>query len=288
MTLTIVSLALAAALFFGLALVLTQAGLKHLEPLPGSCIAISSACAIFVLLAPITVDLSQWHYASAGLFALIGCLFPATVTILTFYANRRIGPAVTGALGNLAPLFAVFIAVLMLGETVSVGQGMAVLVIVAGIILLYRTPRSGALGGIAWAFALPLAAAFIRGVVQPLVKIGLEDWPNPFAAVTIGYVVSALVVLISSAANRRGWPVPFNRTGWLWFAAVGLCNGLAVLCLYQALGRGPVSLVAPLVACYPLATLVFGWAFPGGSPLSRQAVVGIGITVAGVAILLSL
>ena len=55
-----------------------------------------------------------------------------------------------------------------------------------------------------------------------------------------------------------------------------------------ALGRGPVSLVAPLVACYPLATLVFGWAFPGGSPLSRQAVVGIGITVAGVAILLSL
>lgn len=284
MTASIISLALGAALFFGLALVLTQLGLKHLEPLPGSCIAISTACAIFVVLSPFTVDLSQWHGASAALFALIGCLFPASVTILTFYANRRIGAAVTGALGNLTPLFAILIAVLLLGETLTIGQGVAILIIVAGVVLIYRAPP---LGTVAWAFVLPVAAALIRGAVQPLVKIGLEDWPNPFAAVTIGYVVSALVVLMSSAISERGWPLAFNHTGWMWFAAVGICNGLAVLCLYQALGRGSVTLVAPLVACYPLATLAFGRMIQGSTNLTRHTAIGVAITVVGVALLLS-
>ena len=181
MTAAIISLALGAALFFGLALVLTQAGLRHLEPLPGSCIAISTACAVFILVSPMTVDPAQWNGGAAALFALIGCLFPATVTILTFFANQRIGPTVTGALGNLAPLFAVFIAILFLGEAISAGRIAGVLIIVAGVVLLYRAPK---LTGLAWVFLLPVIAAFIRGAVQPLVKIGMAGWPNPFAAAT--------------------------------------------------------------------------------------------------------
>lgn len=285
MTVACISLALAAALFFGLALVLTQGGLRHVAPLPGSCIAISSACALFVLISPLTLGLGQWHGAAAAIFALIGCLFPAAVTILTFYANSSIGPAVTGALGNLAPLFAVIVAVVLLGEPLAAGRVTAILIIVAGVVLLFRTPR---LPGVGWAFLLPVVAAFIRGVIQPLVKIGLEDWPNPFAAVTIGYIVSAAVVLIASAVRERGWPVSYRPAGWLWFAAVGLSNGLAVLCLYQALGRGPVTLVAPLVACYPLATLAFGRLFPGTAAVPRRAVIGVAVTVAGIALLLTL
>ena len=79
-------------------------------------------------------------------------------------------------------------------------------------------------------FALPLVAAFIRGAVQPMAKAGLAEWPDPFAAVTLGYLVSALMVLTVSAIRERGRPAPFHRSGWLWFSAVGLCNGVAVWC----------------------------------------------------------
>lgn len=280
----VVLLALAAAVFFGLALVLTQAGLRYLGPFQGACISISSAAAGFVLLSPFSIGFGDWDARSAGLFALIGCLFPATVTILTFSANRRIGPNLTAALGNLAPMFAVVMAIVLLGEAPETAKIAALIIIVAGVLMLYRTPS---LEGIAWAFALPIAAAFIRGMVQPMVKIGLAGWSNPFAAVTIGYLVSMLVVLASGAVRERGWPVAFNRNGWLWFTAVGACNGLAVFSMYQALSHGAVTIVAPLVACYPLATLAFGWAFLGSGSITRQTAIGVGITVAGVALLLA-
>lgn len=173
MDITVILLAVGAALFFAIALVITQAGLRHPGPLQGSCIAIPSACAVFVVLSPLTMDFGRWDGAGAVMFALIGWLFPATVTILTFHANRRIGPDLTGALGNLAPLFAVVIAVVALGETADTARIAAVLIIVAGVVMLYRAPGSAA-AGMGWAFALPLAAAAIRGMVQPMVKIGLS------------------------------------------------------------------------------------------------------------------
>ena len=97
-----------------------------------------------------------------------------------------------------------------------------------------------------------------------------------------------MVVLLSSSIRNRGWPVTYSKMGWLWFSVVGVCNGLAVLCMYQALARGPVTVVAPLVACYPLATLALGWIVPGAAIITRLTVIGVGITVAGVALLLSL
>lgn len=283
----LVLFALGAAFFFGTALVLTQAGLRYLGALQGACISIGAAAALFVVFSPVTIGFAFWDANSAGLFVLIGCLFPAAVTILTFSANRSIGPNLTGALGNLTPLFAVGIATIMLGELPDGKRIAALFIIAAGVVLLYRAPRTGRGKEIQWAFALPLAAAFIRGWVQPLVKIGLVEWPNPFAAVTIGYLVSTLVVFTGSAIRERGWPVSFHRDGWLWFSAVGVCNGLAVLSMYQALSLGSVALVAPLVACYPLATLALGWTFPGTSAITRQTVIGVGITVAGVVVLLS-
>ena len=56
--------------------------------------------------------------------------------------------------------------------------------------------------------------------------------------------------------------------------------------MYQALALGSVTVVAPLVACYPLATLAWGWIFLGPANITRQTVIGVGITVAGVALLL--
>jgi drug/metabolite transporter (DMT)-like permease len=56
--------------------------------------------------------------------------------------------------------------------------------------------------------------------------------------------------------------------------------------MYAALARGPVTLVAPLVACYPLATLAFGRLLLGAGGLTWTVGLGVATTVAGVALLL--
>ena len=104
--------------------------------------------------------------------------------------------------------------------------------------------------------ALPLGSAAIRGAIQPVVKFGFEWWPNPIAAVVISYTVSSAVLVFSALARAGGTIPEIDHRGALWFAAVGLCNGLSVLAMYAALQYGPVTVISSLIAGYPLVTLL--------------------------------
>lgn len=281
-------LSLLAALCFGSALVLTQIGLRTRTPLAGARISIPTSAAIFSALAPFVIDFAQWNGRSVILFALAGLLFPAAVTLLTFEANRRIGPNLTGALGNLTPLFAVLIASAVLGERPTAPQIAGMVLIAAGVALLFYDPRAPARSLTAVAVALPVVAALIRGLVQPVVKLGLETWPDPFAASLIGYLVSTCVVTTAGALATRSATAAPPGSGRLCFMAVGLCNGSALLCVYAALARGSVTTVAPLVACYPLVTLAIGRVLLGAAgALSRWMMLGVAVTVGGVLLLLA-
>jgi len=282
----VVALALGAAACFGLSLVLTQIGLRHLAPLRGACVSVPSTALAFLVLSPALLDTTGFRAESALLFALAGCLFPAAVTVLTFEANRRVGPAITGALGNLSPPFAVLGALVLLGEVPSWGQLAGMGVILTGVLLIIGAPRTIAGGSFGWAMGLLLLAACIRGVAQPVVKLGLEAWPSPFAATLIGYLVSASIILLAGAVREGAAILPFRIHGWAWFVPVGWLNGAALLAIYAALARGPVAVVAPLVACYPLATLAFSRLLLGGGGLTAGIGLGVAITVAGVALLL--
>jgi DME family drug/metabolite transporter len=131
-----------------------------------------------------------------------------------------------------------------------------------------------------------VAASAIRGVVQPIVKFGFEWWPNPIAAAVVSYTVSS-TVLIVSALRRAGGTVPdIDHRGALWFAAVGLCNGLSVLAMYGALVYGPVAIISPLIASYPLVTMLLSRVFLSKEDLRPQLIAGVTVTVCGVILLI--
>ena len=64
-------------------------------------------------------------------------------------------------------------------------------------------------------------------------------------------------------------------------------GGAAVLLMYAALAHGPVTLVSPLVASYPLATLALSALLLKSVDLDLRLVAGVGVTVVGVAFLLA-
>jgi drug/metabolite transporter (DMT)-like permease len=276
------ALAIAAAALFGAALVTTHSGLKYLDARGGARVSVPSATLFFWLLSP-WLDLSGWNAAAMGLFALVGLFFPAAVTLLTFEANRRVGPNVSGAIGSTTPLFAVVGAALWLSEPLGAGAMAATGLIVLGTVVLAR-PREGAQEargrGAMW---LAWTAAALRALAHVLSKAALALWPNPFAAALAGYTVSSAVVW----AAPRGADAPrYTRRGIAWFAATGLLNGSAVLALYSALERGPVVLVSPIAATYPLFTLAFSALWLREERLSGALVAGMVLTVTGVIVLL--
>jgi drug/metabolite transporter (DMT)-like permease len=286
MTGTAIILALASALGYGLGLTLTQLGLRDVSPAAGAAISIPTSALLFVAAAPIGLAGTTPAWSALSIFLAVGLVFPAAATLITFEANRRLGPVITGSLGNLAPVFAVLLAFVLLGEPLRLGQMLGLAIILAGVLALTSPGGPAEAGWVSWYLALPLVTAALRGFIQPVIKLGLAVWPSPFAAVLVGYLVSAAVVVIALRLRTGRWRPQANARGLAWFAGVGICNGLAVLLMYAALARGPVTIVSPLVATYPLVTVA-------ASALARHAVdnqlrvtLGAAITVVGVGLLL--
>ena len=283
-----VALAFASALCFGVALVLTHIGLRYISPLPGAAISIPSSTLLFIMIAPIVLGGRPIVWAAMPIFAAVGLLYPAAVTLLTFAANRALGPVITGALGNLAPLFAVGFAVLILGEPLLYSQIGGLVVTVAGVgILSVTRGREGIAHWRSWALLLPLTAAAVRGFVQPSVKLGLAIWPSPFAAVLASYIVSSLIIVGANRLQSGRFLAIAPLRGHLWFVLIGALNGLAVLLLYAALTNGPVALVAPLVATYPLVTIIGSTLLDGKIEGGPRLAIGVALTVLGVVLLLA-
>jgi drug/metabolite transporter (DMT)-like permease len=281
-----VALALLSTFGFGAGFVLTQFALRWIPPRLGAAFSIPTSTLLFWCLAPFSIDPAEVDLSAAGLFAVIGLLFPAAVALLNFESNRLMGPNIAGAVSGLAPLFAVLLAVMLLGEHLRFWQLSGIAAIVAGVVLMYAGQWQAFTVRRLWLLALPLGASVIRGFVQPLVKLGLERWHNPIAAVVIGYTVSSAVLILAALVPSRTPEQSFNRRGALWFAAVGLCNGSAVLSMYSALGRGPVSLVSPLIATYPLVTLLLSVRFLKRERVDARLAAAVAVTVGGVVLLL--
>jgi drug/metabolite transporter (DMT)-like permease len=276
-------LGLAAAACFGSALVVTQFGLKHATPAAGATVSVTFTLIAWVAASPFMLDVQAWHAGAIALFVLVGVFYPAIVTLLTYESNRQLGPTLTGAVSCTAPLFAVVTAVLFLDERLALSAALGGTVVVLGLLLLSaRAPLRVAPG---WRLALPLSGAILRGVAQTLTKLGLLLWPSPFAAALVGYTTSAAVMWGTHAAAQRGSRM--SRTGMLWFVAVGTLNGGAVLLMYSALNIGSVSVVSPIVATYPLFTMVFSAVFLKTETLSPRAVAGVTLAICGVGIIVA-
>ena len=276
--------ALASAACFGAALIVVHYGLRYGGSYAGARVSLSTSFVLWWLIAPFQLDLSAWHMGAAAIFAIVGLFYPAAVTVLTNESNRVLGPTLTGTIGSTAPLFATALAVLVLGETLSPAIVIGGLMIVAALVVMSWRGSPEASGG--WRLLLPIAGAMLRGLAQILSKLGLNLWPSPFAATLISYTVSGAAIWGVTLA-RPGAEESYRLAarGVPWFMAAGILNALAVLLLYRALQTGRVSVVAPLVALYPLFTLLYSALFLRTEALTRRVVLGALCAVAGVIVL---
>jgi drug/metabolite transporter (DMT)-like permease len=193
------------------------------------------------------------------------------------------GPNIAASVAGLTPLFAVAFALIVIGESPRIGSALGIAAIVT--LMALANDRAAAPWS-PWMLVLPLGAAAIRGAIQPLIKLGLTRWPDTIAAVAIGYTVSSGALVMAALVSNATVKHRFHRRGVSWWIAVGLCNGLAVFCMYAALRHGPVILVAPLVATYPLVTLLLSSVFVREERVGLQTAAGVIAAVGGIALLL--
>lgn len=279
------ALALAAAACFAWGQVLIQFGLRTVPSWRSPIYSIGGSAVLAWIFAVLFVDFRVLNLEAALIFAGVGLIFPVAVSMLSVRSNEHLGPAVASAVGNVAPVFAVLGAILFLGERPGAGQLAGLALVVVGVALLALRGGTGGRQWPLWVLALPLSAALIRGAIQPAIKTALALWHEPMAAAAIGYTMSTIVIL--AIVGRRAWRVgPADRQGVMWFTLVGVFNGAATFLLYAALGLGSITLVAPLVALFPLIAVVLSLLMLRGERLPLVGLLGIVVSVAGVIVLL--
>ena len=224
--------------------------------------------------------------AGLGLFALAGLIGTVGGRLLRFVSIETVGASIAAALTNMNPLISSALAILLLGEQVTLPIVVGTLVIVGGTVLLSAGGRR--IGLRPGQLALPLLSAMCFGVVAILRKLGLSH----MSAIT-GSAVNVTTALIAFTAfllaSGRGDVMACRGRSLGYFVAAGITENAGVFLNVVALGLGTVSIVAPLYGSSPIFVLVLSFFFLKGlDSLSGRIVAGTLLIVAGVYLITAL
>jgi DME family drug/metabolite transporter len=250
--------ALANAFLFALHNLFTKKALRTSNPATGVITSLLINIVFLWGVALLFVPLSSLTSASILIFVVVGLFQPGLTRLLTYKGIDTLGVAITDPIRATTPLFSAAMAIMFLGENITVPIVVATLMIIAGITLLSWRSGSMRLAGSAVFLWYPIAASALAGASQVVRKFGLAAVPHPFLAAAVtatsSFVVSILTLWYVEK-TKETWKM--NRECFGWFLAAGITVSLAMTCIYYALDLGKVSVVIPLSSTGPFFSLIF-------------------------------
>lgn len=173
-------------------------------------------------------------------------------------------------LGFVSPLLVTALSVPLLGEKVGVHRWSAVLVGLAGVLIIVRP----GVGVMHWAVAMPLLTALSYAFYQILTRI-LSRTDEALTSLFYGALGG---VVLTSLAVPFVWVWPTWQQ-WLALAWLGLLGGVGHFLLIRAFTAAPASMLAPFNYSGLLWATLLGWLLFGDLP--------DGWTLAGAAVIVA-
>jgi drug/metabolite transporter (DMT)-like permease len=188
-----------------------------------------------------------------------------------FYAIAFIPLAAVFAIEFTVPLWTVVFAALLLGERISPSRGLAVVLGIAGVLVILRP---------GWSVVHPaalvmLAGAFAYGLSHTLTKkLAGQDTP-----LCILFYMMLIQLPLGLGPAVFDWVTP-TAAHWPWLIVVGITGLSAHYCMVRALSLADASVVVPMdFLRLPLIALV-GYALYG-EQVDEYLVLGAGLILAG-------
>jgi drug/metabolite transporter (DMT)-like permease len=253
------------------------------DPQAASLVIIGTVVVLYLITAPLWMRARDWFTLGFWIFVLNGFMHPFLSMYLALEATARTGPTVAATLSATAPLFASLTAVAFLGESMNAWISLGTIATVMGVMTLSWSPRgAGALLRITLLFAT--GAAVVRGLNHSLGKWGLESMPNVFMAGFVSFSVSFCCALLVYRLRTGTLIVRIPRAGLGYFAVTGALIAVAILCMYGGLVTGQVVVVSPIIAAYPLFTLLTALMFKQ-ERLTAKLALGVLLVISGVVLI---
>jgi uncharacterized membrane protein len=274
------ALAIFASLTFSLSNFFARLAMRDSTPSTAVVVSVTAnALALWILaafLSPIRPIFSMkiWPFVLAGLFA------PCLARSFLFRGYKTLGLARADVISGSMPLFSVLLAVLYIGERPSIQAVFGTVLIVFGIGLLsYR--REASQTWARWEIVFPLLGALFFALRDVVSKVGLQQLPYPITGAVVTATVAGLVLNIPYLSPKKRAQVVLTRRSLLLLCIGGLFATAAYWSIFSALQGGMVSLVSPLVATFPLFSVLLSFLFLQSQEKVSWRVVSGGILVVG-------
>jgi drug/metabolite transporter (DMT)-like permease len=232
--------------------------------------------AVFVL-----TGIPPVSWISVSLFCIVG-VFQLGVRLLAYTGVLKIGASRSSALQSINPLISATIAIVVLKESATVLTFVGTLLVVTGVILVSWKAEQELLSFRWWHLLLPVGAAILSGVNHPMRRYALSLSNEPlFFSAFMGFVTLiafAGYMTISSQEPRLVW----DRRALVPFVCTGIFETFSIFLIIKALSIGPVVVIAPIAATYPVWALIGAKLFlKDVERIGLKAAVGILSVVAG-------
>ena len=231
---------LSAVLFGGMSVGLRFALDRERDVMLGTFATVSTALVVALAWVAAEAPSRGVHVGAAWPFALAGLLQPGVGQLFATLAIRETGSSRASMMFGTAPLVAVAIALIFLGEPASAPLIVGAVLIVGGSVELARErdrPAHLRRIGLAYAFVTVILFASRDNVVRWLAKSTSAPPAVSASAALLGGLVF-ITLVARPRLTRRALP----------FVPAGICFGLSYVAVFEAFYRGRVSIVSPLVA----------------------------------------
>ena len=278
-----VALALASAVLFGgMSVALGFSMMRSKDALVGAFATSFSGFCVCAVVALVGREWGGelWPYLLAGLLA------PGGAQLLFVLGVREAGPARASVIAGAAPLIAVTIAILALGEPASAPLLVGAVAIVGGGLALVAErsrPENFRAIGLVYTFGCTVLFATRDNVVRHIASDSTVP-PQLAAAATI-FSGTVLVFAVLVVARRRRAFADIRREG-PHFVLPGVLWGVSYAFLFEAFYRSRVTVVSPLVATESLFAVLLAVLLLRRTELvSRHLMLGAALVVAGGALI---
>ncbi len=276
-------LALGAASFFGASNILIRRGLDGSNPHAGMVFSLLSNVVIlwvvFFAFVPLSFLLSL---KAVIIFCIAGLLAPGLARMLRYTSLEKIGVARTGPIAASSPIISTSIAVLFLGEQLTVPIIAGTFLIIVGVIIASR--KEFVVNRNDMLFAV--GAAILGGISFPIRKYGLSLLDSPITAGVVTASIGMALALIIIAIGGNLGKVSFKDSGLKFYLFAGACSSAAFILNFAALSAGDVAVVGPLIQTTPLFSLILSYLFINHlEKVNRQIWFGTIVSVVGVVLI---
>jgi transporter family protein len=197
-----------------------------------------------------------WDHGGALLLEAAVAAGLSGAAFVTYYESLKHGKvSIVGTIAGAYAPWTVVLALVFLGETMSMGEGLGVALVVSAMLLFAYVPNNAngnkrtELLGIVFAsmslFFWGSSAAMAKGVIT---DIGNTDFIGVYAL-----VCPAIWIAYWLAAERGRFEKPRSNKWLLELSMLFIAGG--GITLYLAIENGNVSIVSPVTNLYPLLTI---------------------------------